>query len=375
VGISEGSEMGWFIFRRGSELAGFDIELARTLAAELRRTLDLDRDIQVRLVGPLPWEDLLDSPRRRDVDVVISSVSFSPEREREYGVRFSTPYFTTHQRILTATGGPPPDPRQWKDRVRVAVQIRTTSERLAAQLAAASKTRGGAEIEVVAEDELEGCVALLDSGDVQAVIADGPYLQTLVARGGYAVGDIAPDLTSPAEPALLARVDFAAQPPRWAGRVRVACQSGTLFTELGEQLRAKFAPAAEVSLEAGRDLGACIADLVAGRADVVLASAKDLRAHADPASGKYQLLRLDLAAMGLSDPIYMKHDSYGVVVAEDCPQLLWAVNSIIAGLHGAEPASDGQTPLSRRDALVRDAQRAFESVTGSRGGSTAPAGR
>jgi glutamate transport system substrate-binding protein len=84
---------------RLSDYSGFDIEIARSLAAYL----GYDED-SVRLVQTVVQNRARDLDERR-VDVVVSSYSMTPEREQE--VDFAGPYLLTQPEVLMRRGEAP----------------------------------------------------------------------------------------------------------------------------------------------------------------------------------------------------------------------------------------------------------------------------
>ena len=85
-------------FKQTSEgnATGFEPQLIDLVVRRLQTTLGR---IKVSFKY-LAWDDLLPSLARHEVDVVVSSMTKTREREAVYGVRFSNGYFTTHQRFL-----------------------------------------------------------------------------------------------------------------------------------------------------------------------------------------------------------------------------------------------------------------------------------
>jgi ABC-type amino acid transport substrate-binding protein len=56
--------------------------------------------IKVEIVS-YAWQDLLTELARNSVDVVISSVTATKNREQEFGILFSKGYYVTHQMLLS----------------------------------------------------------------------------------------------------------------------------------------------------------------------------------------------------------------------------------------------------------------------------------
>ena len=71
-----------------SEITGFDIEIIRWIGDEMKFHLDF---------VPLSWDALFSSLDAKEVDMIISGVSITPEREKQY--LFSDPYLSVSQSI------------------------------------------------------------------------------------------------------------------------------------------------------------------------------------------------------------------------------------------------------------------------------------
>jgi polar amino acid transport system substrate-binding protein len=72
------------------EIVGFDIDFAREIAAHLGVSLEIKN---------IPFDDLFDALKKREVDMVIAAVTITPERAQEMG--FSDPYFSSGLVIVT----------------------------------------------------------------------------------------------------------------------------------------------------------------------------------------------------------------------------------------------------------------------------------
>jgi polar amino acid transport system substrate-binding protein len=79
--------------------AGFEIELIKRLADNLG--ISTKPEVVVRHIE---WDDLLTRLAEDQVDLVVSSMTKTRQRERQYNVLFSDGYFTTHQRFVVRAG-------------------------------------------------------------------------------------------------------------------------------------------------------------------------------------------------------------------------------------------------------------------------------
>jgi polar amino acid transport system substrate-binding protein len=77
----------------------FELELIKRLANSLGMTV-----IPKVVVRHLEWDDLLTQLAEDQVDLVVSSMTKTKQRERQYNVIFSDGYFSTHQRFVVRAG-------------------------------------------------------------------------------------------------------------------------------------------------------------------------------------------------------------------------------------------------------------------------------
>ena len=77
----------------------FELELIKRLADSLGTTVT-----PKVVVRHLEWDDLLTQLAGDQVDLVVSSMTKTKQRERQYNVIFSDGYFSTHQRFVVRTG-------------------------------------------------------------------------------------------------------------------------------------------------------------------------------------------------------------------------------------------------------------------------------
>lgn len=98
--IAEDEVSSWMLFRDGSEWEGFDLRFVEELGRRLTRKLGLKNDIVMVRAPDHSWRHLLDLPRRGKADMVLSSISFRPEREHWHEIEFSVPYYKTGQAVV-----------------------------------------------------------------------------------------------------------------------------------------------------------------------------------------------------------------------------------------------------------------------------------
>ena len=77
------------VFKQGGEYAGLEVDFARSLGAELGRPV---RFVEVN------WEDLITALLERKIDIIMSGMSITPERQVRIG--FASPYLHSGQMAL-----------------------------------------------------------------------------------------------------------------------------------------------------------------------------------------------------------------------------------------------------------------------------------
>jgi len=95
VGISS-SYVGEFAKLEDNQLTGLDIELARTIAARLGGNQLPKSTVEPEFIG-FQWTSLLETPRQGKVDCIISTITIKKDREIQYALKFSQPYYQTYQ--------------------------------------------------------------------------------------------------------------------------------------------------------------------------------------------------------------------------------------------------------------------------------------
>lgn len=159
--------------RDGDVYSGFDIEIARMIAADLGF-----RPSQIRFYA-IESEDR----RRRQaidknrdpvtVDLVIASYSITPEREADEGVTFSAPYLSTEQSVVTREDYPGNVSTLQDLRGRKVCSLSTATSEDAPGLAG---------VELHSKKRISECVAGLRAGDFDAVTTDAAILAGFVAQ-------------------------------------------------------------------------------------------------------------------------------------------------------------------------------------------------
>lgn len=145
------------------EFVGFDIDLMNALAA--------DAGFEIEWVNTR-WDGIFFALAEGEFDAVISAATITAQRERI--VDFTNPYFVASQSIAVSTeiaaDVATPDDLAG---MRVGVQTGTTGDEYATNLDG---------VEVVRFDEVTLAFQALGQGDIDAVIADTPASQAIIAN-------------------------------------------------------------------------------------------------------------------------------------------------------------------------------------------------
>jgi polar amino acid transport system substrate-binding protein len=161
VGMS-GNQPPFNMANREGELIGMDVDLARAFA----RTLG----VEAKLVT-MPFNELLPALETGEVDIVLSGISMTPERNLK--VAFAGPYFISGKAALSKSKSlaAADDPGDVNKPARMAVLAGSTSELFS--------QRELPEVELVSVADYDDAVAMVVRDEVDALIADYPV--TLLA--------------------------------------------------------------------------------------------------------------------------------------------------------------------------------------------------
>jgi polar amino acid transport system substrate-binding protein len=147
-------------FEREGEIVGIEADLAALMAKRLGRRLQFER---------LAFEDLLGALERGEIDVVMSGLSITPEREER--VRFTEPYMEVGQLTLIRSAdiarfGRPQTIR--RAGARVGYQRGTTGETFVAQRLTRASSFGF--------DDIESGIRSLRANRIDYFIHDAPTI-------------------------------------------------------------------------------------------------------------------------------------------------------------------------------------------------------
>jgi His/Glu/Gln/Arg/opine family amino acid ABC transporter permease subunit len=160
-----------FGIAEGGEFKGFDVDIARAIAKELRVEAEL---INASFDGVFP------ALQNGNFDLVISAVTITPERAAT--LLFSDPYIATGQQIVVRADSTIAGPDDLAGRT-VGVQINTTAQ---------FSMEKRASVALAKYNTIDLALLDLQNGRVDAVASDGPVLRFMMRNsfpGLKAVGD------------------------------------------------------------------------------------------------------------------------------------------------------------------------------------------
>jgi polar amino acid transport system substrate-binding protein len=151
---------------KDGKIIGFDADLATAFAKAM--------GVKLTLV-PIQFSDLLDSLGRGDVDMVLSGLTMTPQRNLHSA--FVGPYLVSGMSILTK--------EKTMAKLRKADEIDTPKVKLAALRASTAEKFAQDSVpkaKVVLVDTLDEGVELVRKGKVDALLADHPFCMVTVYR-------------------------------------------------------------------------------------------------------------------------------------------------------------------------------------------------
>ena len=148
-----------FGIAEGGQFSGFDVDIARAIARELR--------VEPELVNA-SFDGVFPALQNGSFDVVISAVTITPERSQT--LLFSDPYIAAGQQIVVRGDSTIGGPDQLTGRT-VGVQINTTAQ------FSMEKRQG---VTIAKYNTIDLALLDLQNGRVDAVASDGPVLRYMV---------------------------------------------------------------------------------------------------------------------------------------------------------------------------------------------------
>lgn len=114
----------------GADVVGFDVEVAKAIAAKVGLPLKVE---------DMKFDSLLPALSGGKVDLVLAGMTITPERAQN--VDFSSPYYKATQVVLILAGGPVPATKEELKGLKIAVQLGTTGDGLAAEITGQENVR------------------------------------------------------------------------------------------------------------------------------------------------------------------------------------------------------------------------------------------
>jgi polar amino acid transport system substrate-binding protein len=136
------------------EIVGFDIDIVKAVAAKA--------GIEVKFINT-PWEGIFNALSQGDRDLVVSSVTITPERQQT--MDFSDPYFDAQQLIVVKASSKVGKLADLKP-LKVGVQTGTTGDEVV------TKLQGKNSVNIKRFESMPLAFKELEAGGVDAVVAD-----------------------------------------------------------------------------------------------------------------------------------------------------------------------------------------------------------
>jgi len=157
-------------YDENNQIAGFDIDLMRAIAAEMGR--------EVTFVDA-SWDEILAINTSRDMDMVISSITIRPDRAES--ILFSDPYFVSVQGLAVPVGSSITSADDFVEGTKVGVQGGTTGDFLVSEEFSRDIEFDGNpdNVGVIVSRYAGGNEAMLAmaAGEVDAVVLDSPVVK------------------------------------------------------------------------------------------------------------------------------------------------------------------------------------------------------
>ncbi|HHT90505.1 MAG: basic amino acid ABC transporter substrate-binding protein [Bacillota bacterium] len=168
-----------FVSENTDELLGFDMDLIRAVGEVL------DMDVQIDNIS---WDGLIPALLNNNYDLVIAGVTITPERQAN--VNFSIPYFES---VLTIVKKQEDDAITSLDDLEgqiAAVQINTTGDFVASDLADAGQLKSVSRFDMVADAMQAVIIGVADVVVIDLPVAEA-YLEANPAAPLQTVGAVA----------------------------------------------------------------------------------------------------------------------------------------------------------------------------------------
>ncbi len=142
------------------EFVGYDLDVTREIAAQMGVATEFKQ---------IPWGELFDAVKSGEVDIIISAITITPERQEE--MLFSVPYFDAGQVITVRVENDDIKGPEDLNGTKVGVSAGTTCEQAVLEYADRESVIGYPGYEEIIED--------LKAGEIDALVTD------LIGSSGY----------------------------------------------------------------------------------------------------------------------------------------------------------------------------------------------
>ena len=144
---------------KGTDVVGFDVEVAKAIATKVGLPLKVE---------DMKFDSLLPALNAGKVDLVLAGMTITEERTKN--VEFSTPYYKATQVVLILAGGPVPATKEDLKGLKIAVQLGTTGDGLAAEIVGQENVRQFT-------STMDAVVELMNSKVDAVIIDEQPAIQ------------------------------------------------------------------------------------------------------------------------------------------------------------------------------------------------------
>ena len=132
----------------GAEVVGFDVDVAKAIAAKVGLPLKIE---------DMKFDSLLPALDAGQVDMVLAGMTITPNRSQN--VDFSDPYYKATQVVIMRKGDPVPTSKEYLKGRPISVQFGTTGDGAAAEIAGSENVRQFTSM-------LDAVVALMNSQEI-----------------------------------------------------------------------------------------------------------------------------------------------------------------------------------------------------------------
>lgn len=206
VFVSNSINQGIFKFIEDGKFGGFDIDLVTAVVNDLPAAMNSPKKEFKANITPVPWAELLDTPRQGRADMIISTITKRQERVEAYNLNFSSTYYCTTQSVVYLDGKSQKPTEDMLNSKRVGVPEKTTSEDLVnaarsrgrpdivsemkrllgiSELASLSPVATGMKVGITPPQrfiETDNVISAVLRGDIDFGVVDTPFAETAVLK-------------------------------------------------------------------------------------------------------------------------------------------------------------------------------------------------